>query len=382
MRKSISGVFLMLLLAAVALRGMDLEESPKGVRRDGSARETEGRSHKTMLFDLQLFNCPPDTARRINLSLREKLIGLPNCEILDRDASAPCHSAECSIERGKRAGAHRALYGFVSRSTEIEKKRLGSSGAERYIIKNERHDAFFIKLKLVDVGTGEMIAELSEECGPESLEGAVGDLAARLGAFYQARLDTAVVEDVPEAKGPLKAAEDKAAEGIAEQGDWKKRFMPLEYDLGLYFSSMMPMGDFGDVASFSAGFGIEGRLRSAAAEHIELRSLAGFYFLSSEAGNVSSYRALSLALLAGYRFEPYRGLLLTPLLGGGYIFHFVDGGGGKRSYADPLVSFRLGIDYEIYRNIRLMLAPGYSVFFEKSGTGMYPSIDLGAVYSF
>lgn len=377
MRIKLLCITVTLAFAAIAASGMEPASNRDTAKKDGLSSPPGGRSHKTVFFNLKLFDGHIDTGKRINRRFRGRLAALRNCELLARGpgGAPPCDSADCARVYGKTAGAHRVIYGYVSLKTDTEKARLADTGVEKYIIKTEKRETYLIKIKLLDVETGEILAETGKKSGPENLDTTVDEMVAELAPRYEPRAEIKPVKtEEPEKTIAVDKTKRETPPGS---------FLPREYSLGLGFSFMAPMGDFRDVASFASGAAIEARIGGVPAlPNFELRPLLGCYFYAAEDESVDSYRSLYLSLSAGYRFTPYRGITATPLLGGGYILHFVESDAGSTTYGDPLLSVRLGFDYLICPGLTLTAVPGYILFFEQNGFGMYPVFDLGVTYSF
>ncbi len=344
-----------------------------------------GNPQKTLFFDLHCDTCTRQTGKQINSAFRTELSSLANCALLDLrgPGGPPCGSSECARKYGKAAGAHRAVYGFVSRITKIEKKRLGATGIDKYIIRSEKHESYVIRLKVVDIENGKVISQLDRKSDPENIDTTITDMVASLGPLYGPRHDVEIAEDTGEPEEPRNAV-DTAEHDTGHNGG-ASAYLPTVYDLGVYVSLISPMGTFRDTTTFASGNSIEARLGNIPAlRNVELRPLLGYYYYSTGSDNVSSYQSWYVTLSAGYRFKIYDWLDLTPLLGGGYILHSAENSatGESAYFADPLAALRCSINFTLYRGLFLTAIPGYVVFFEQSGTGMYPSLDLGVLYRF
>lgn len=377
------GKFLLqLIIFVAAVMGIAVSGNSTARESGGDAAPlSAGPAHKTLIFDLALAPCPPDEGGRINRRLHSAMASLPNLELVG-NRGGHCRTGTCAVDAARRAGAHRVVYGKIAVSTTVIKKRVGDSGVERYIIKVDSRDTYRLTVILMDAGTGATLTTLTRDCKPEKLDETVDAMAASMAAYYRSRgaaeketarkEEAADNEPIPEKPQP---ADDDRRDRMREL---------VRFDAALYFSFMVPVGSFSKVASFSFGTTLEGRARNLIVNNLELRLAAGYYCVSVPAGDVKSYQAFYGALMAGYRFEVYKDLYLTPLLGTGCQVHFLTNSNynGSRTYADPLMTIRLGLDYRLYEGLHLAVIPGYMVLFEKGETGMYPSIDIGLSYSF
>ncbi|MBN1533804.1 MAG: hypothetical protein JXA20_14130 [Spirochaetes bacterium] len=341
-------------------------------------------SLRTLLLGLRRYDCPLITGERITRDFRTGLSSLPDCELIDGSGSGafPCHDAECAVRLGKAAGAHRALYGYVSRKTDVEKKRLGATGAKKYIIRTERHETFTIGVKLVDVGTGTPLAELVRKSPPEDLDATIHAMVAELAPHFGPRQVSGEVT-APEGDEGARRPESIRDDSGGDERDDEDGTSP-EFALGIYFSFMVPVGAFRDITAFGLGNGLEARMRNLPFRNAELGADLEFCYYASVTGSVVSYRNLRMTFNGGYRIEVLARVSLTPLLGIGYVFHFVNKNleGGMKTFSDPCVSIRLGLDIGIIEGLSLTASPGYVICFEKGAACMFPVLQLGMRYAF
>jgi len=385
-RNILSALSIIILLCPV------LHGQYKNKEGTGSSGEVELRPRPALLFQLKNYGFPQKTAKRINKRLRSGLYSLQYCELIPGGTTMKkCSTLTCALEEGKRSGADRVIYGYISKKTDIEKKRLGEKGIKKYIIKSEEHVTCIIIVKTVDVAKGTVIYEAKKEAKPGELDTAIDKIALELELCFPPVKH--IVKKKPEEKTAVKTVlQDKdKKEETAQKGTEGEKHTPepghrhIEYSLALYMTSIYPMGEFSDIISFAAGPALEGRIRNTPLPwDIEFRPLFGYFCYTSEKDSVNSYRSFYLTLSAGYAFKPYNRLTITPLAGAGYIIHSTegDGNGTSGTYYDPLISFRCSFDYSITDTVSLAVIPGYVIFFETNNTGFYPSIDLGAVYRF
>ncbi|MBN1531119.1 MAG: hypothetical protein JXA20_00515, partial [Spirochaetes bacterium] len=287
--------YIKLILCAAALTAavIPVLRGQENVPNQGVVRAPAAvQSYRTAFFDLKRYDCPATAGRRINRRFLSQLLRLPNISLVDGEGKggAPCHESGCAVAIGRSLGSDRAIYGFVSVSRNVEKKRLGTAGAEKYILKVETRETYRIGIKLVDVQSGALLASLNEETGPEGLEGAVDRMVAALGPHYRPREATQAEEQAcgeppiePQKETPPSAGEEAAGS-------------PVRYHASLCFSFMVPAGSFGDVSGFSLGNVVEGSVTGLFMERTDMRLSLGYYYLSSTRGDVSSYRSLCAAL--------------------------------------------------------------------------------------
>ncbi|MBN1534428.1 MAG: hypothetical protein JXA20_17270 [Spirochaetes bacterium] len=346
------------------------------LRGEESGAGQGNKARKTIMIPLKLYNCPDDAGGRIGNRLRRSLDSLEYCELIgdEKSGTQPCLNRACAVTRGRAADAAMALYGYVAVDTDVTKKRLGDAGIGKYILKVEKKHTYTVTVKLVDVATGEELAAATERASPDDLDRAVDGIADKLRPHFTPVETDKKIETVQ--KG-----EDK--EEPARRDDEGEEPSPLQFDLGLYFSIIAPVGSFKNVATWALGNTLEGRMRNLPLQDLEFRLAAGYCYLSGTAGYVTLYKSLWASLFAGYRFTIMSRIYCTPLLGVGYHLHRIRSRySGSSCYGDPMMALRIGIDVNLYPGLFLTVVPGYVVFFEKSSAGMYPVFDLGVVYGF
>jgi|GEM_PF-4010082 len=379
-RKTIIRIMALTAALVTAMAGMD---TVRGQENDNKETDSikSGGAHRTVLFDLRLYDFKGATGNRIQRKLRAGLAHLPNCDLLGcgETNGSSCFTNTCVIERGTKAGARRAIYGYVSVVEKTEEKRLGTTGAKKYIMKVEKQKTYHIRLKLLDVQEGVVFAEIGGKSEEDGLDREIGNLVKQLGPFFTER-DEIIVEELFGQEEPEIDEEESIPEADTVEGPARERGDGLHWEAAVLFANAVPGGSYRDVASYSAGFLAWGGACNILIPGVEARALLGSTFYSATANEVTSCYSLYGMVMGGYRFEIMPELHVVPLLGFGFQTHFTENStySGSRTYTDPLLGLRIGLYYTVFENFFVGLEPGYNIFFESSSTGMYMVLDLGA----
>lgn len=178
------------------------------------------------------------------------------------------------------------------------------------------------------------------------------------------------------------------------------RRMEYDYYRGVYSSlshpsvhiaakAAMPAGSFADIAGNGFGGSLDINLNNLLIRNAVATLSISVMNYSPKEDYIGSVRSAEAALLAGYAFRISRNVIITPALGAGYTATLVEWDRDaiaanyiwdyeQSTYYDPLATARLELDFAATHSLHLVLAPFYTVFFEKSETGMTTGATLGA----
>jgi outer membrane protein OmpA-like peptidoglycan-associated protein len=144
---------------------------------------------------------------------------------------------------------------------------------------------------------------------------------------------------------------------------------------------ILPVGAFSGISSLGGGAELGLEMRNLFFRQSALKLSINYNFISQTIDYVSSFGHSSLALLAGYSFNLADGFTCTPLVGGGYICHFVTES-SLLTFFDPQLRFETDFHIGLFKDFYLYLAPVFTFFFEQSNTGMFFAVNLGVSTSF
>jgi outer membrane protein OmpA-like peptidoglycan-associated protein len=144
---------------------------------------------------------------------------------------------------------------------------------------------------------------------------------------------------------------------------------------------LVPFSAFSSVSTFGGGFEAGAELNNLFFKQSVLKLIINYNFISENLDTVNSFGQSSIALLAGYSISLADGLSLTPLIGGGYMGHFVSES-SVLAFFDPQLRFETDLHISLAKDFYLFIAPTVTVFFEKSNTGAYFGLNLGIATSF
>jgi len=189
------------------------------------------------------------------------------------------------------------------------------------------------------------------------------------------------------------------AKGIESAVESVVRRMEYDYYQGVYSKlshpsvlvaakAAIPVAAFADIAGFGYGGSIDVNFNNLLFRNAVATISISVMNYSSKDEYVGSVRSAEAALLAGYVFRVARNFTAVPSIGAGYMATLVewdrDGIAAnyvwdyeQSAYYDPLVTARLELDFAAAHSLHLVLAPYYTVFFEKSETGMMAGALLG-----
>ena len=327
-------------------------------------------SIKTAVFTFARENCEADISAKIESRVRRglgsaKYVKLASPSEVDKALKGKsCTQSGCAIAACRDLGIERAVTGTVTGSTKESASTMGESGKEQYLIKVSQKNTYTITAALWDVNTGKRLGAFSKSAGEDDINAAADYLAEKLAGLYGG-------EKKEEAK---KTRDKKTLETKGSSG------APIRGVLGISPSCIIPAGDLTRLAGPGAGFYLYGGIMNALFDNSLIMVSAGFWYLS-ERGDVKSMYTSQVSLVLGYSFTLPKNFSIAPLLGAGYHFHLAERD-EEKLYYDPFLSLRCEAGYMVYDSLYVTLTPAYSLFFEKSGVGMYVTIEAGVKYLF
>ncbi len=327
-------------------------------------------SIKTAVFTFARDNCEADISSKVESRVRRglgpaKYVKLAGTGEVDKALKGkPCAQPGCAIAACKELGIERAVTGSVSGSTRESASTMGDSGKDQYLIKVTQKNTYTITVALWDSKTGKRLGAFSKSAGEDDINAAADYLAEKLAGLY-------VEEKKEEAK---KTRDKKSVEKKSVTG------APVRGVLGVSPSCIIPAGDLTRLAGPGGGFYLYGGIMNALFDNSLIMVSTGFWYLS-ERGDVKSMYTSQVSLVLGYSFTLPKNFSIAPLLGAGYHFHIAERD-EEKLYYDPFLSLRCEAGYMVYDSLYVTLTPAYSLFFEKSGVGMYVTIEAGVKYLF
>ncbi len=353
---------------ALAVLCMLLASVPSPLTAAGDAY-----SHRTVFIRMTASGLAPEIVVRVNDTLAEglrttpHLLLLPHEEYADRSEEKERRHHRLP-DRAFKIGALRSADRVITGTISLREKRtlvpLGRENAEQYLLRPLKDEQYVITIELIDVHDACTIVRIHEKTTPTGLNRSIRKILAEIARHYR-----------PKKSQP-------AAPAILTPEKPQKR--GIEHFLSASPSAIVPLGMYGSVADYGAGFAFSAGAKTDMPETLSMRFLVEFHRMHPQAADIDSYNFIQLCLLAGYSMKPHPELTFTPMAGAGYLAHHLKNrtDHAHSLYLDPHVCLYLDIARRIGNDVSLFALPGTVLFFEKDGRFAYLNIQAGVRKNF
>lgn len=333
----------------------------------------------TLLLDLRPVNVSADRASSVRSLVRKQLDRLQNCDLvsdkkiaaaLDKNGQKPaCSDRVCALQCAKSLKADRAIYGSIQVMKKAYDRKMGTEGANKYLLAKDEVQQIVTTLFLVDAKKDAVLTIITDAAPVNFGDRDAERIVFKLRSYFVTEID---------------AKKNKGRES-------SPAFKPGVF---LYAapSGFIPLGSFRNMSRGGAGvtFGVD--MTGLAVKNSRLGFQGGYYYIFPNQKKIEYHHAIPLLVRAGYQFNLPKNFSMTPLLGAGFIIHLISQDISQvripgvyryslRPYYDPQIMVKCEVSYSIGR-WSILLAPSFTAFFEKKSTGMFVGADLGFGCSF
>lgn len=156
------------------------------------------------------------------------------------------------------------------------------------------------------------------------------------------------------------------------------------YECGLYITPQIsfPQGKLTHIVSDIYGVDIGVQIRRIFTNWASFSLQTGFAYGFSDNRMIQHYFSIPLVLSFGRFFSPWEWLKITPMIGAGYISHYVVSDSEIDIYFDPVVNLGLSIEFWLNDDYAVYTKCSGTFIFEERHRGEYISIGLGLLWRF
>ncbi|MBN1500095.1 MAG: hypothetical protein JW982_08070 [Spirochaetes bacterium] len=331
--------------------------------------EPTAKKTVTLFIPLKCDGLTKEEENRINSDLYLRFSADKNINLLKISSSSisPAGTLNEAVRTGLRYNADRVIYGNVT-STEIkDQKALDDQGADQYILVETENRNYKISVYAADVKS-----KRNEKSYVKALvKKNTSPAAAAISGYFKQKPDRLPEQTVgiPEKQEDITVSEDKPENSYI-------------WSAALSMSCQAPILNFSDITAFNAGIAGYGRVDNVFFDNLVLTLKFYAAYSISHENYINDYLNYAAAFSTGYRFYLPAGFELVPQISTGIITHYVNAEQGSGSYRDTVASAGMDIIFRLNDSGGIFLSPSYNLFFEKTYTGHFISIDLGYEYRF
>ncbi len=161
-----------------------------------------------------------------------------------------------------------------------------------------------------------------------------------------------------------------------------------KFDMGLTFKNFIPLGDFTSGTDIGYGGVLYFTFNKLFGLNFQILVFIGAEAFTPKLVSIKSIVIIPLEVHLGYQFNLTKNINMIPSIGVGYLFTIMnydkvgERASGEYQYKvdffyNPVISARIEFDILLFDRWYLVVAPGYSLFFESKKTGQYIGIELG-----
>gem|GEM_PF-4096252 len=269
-----------------------------------------------------------------------------------------CSNSRCvkAIRKLKEEGY--LISGTITVMKHVPKKSAISS----YAVKSTDTKKYYVYLSILNIKNGKRELVIRETYySLKSLYNAPGSIANRITKFYSKKFGNT-------------GSKKGTSFGYSFAG------------LTVSPSYLFPMGDYSDMFDYGYGLDLELNGKISPFDRLYLYPKLGIYNLKESADSIKSAQLCSLYLNLSYYVVNLKGFIMTPYLGAGYVFHYIDGDSDtsdsdtsttKEFYYDPGFIAGLDLEYRITENTGILLSPSYRIYLDGSTTYSFVCINAG-----
>ncbi len=251
---------------------------------------------------------------------------------------------------------------FISGSITRIENIIGEKRISKYLVEDLKEEKYLFTVKVINLQTNSTDIFFEREFpNTKEISLEAEKIAGEINQFYS--IET---PDTPE----------------IEQIEEKPPFF-VYTGFSIMPAYLKTAGDYKNIAD--GGYGISSSLYASTSklEQLYIALNINAFSLQNTQDRIDSAYMFSSHLVAGYKFNIYKNIKLSPLAGPGYTFHYIDGDrnstGSSTSdfYYNP--SFIMGAEtsWSFTENYELIFRPSWGIFFEENSNPHYMLLNLG-----
>jgi hypothetical protein len=260
-----------------------------------------------------------------------------------------CYTTKCAAETGRALNADKVISGEIRSIKKKKSKTLKKLDSNKYVVQVSSRTTYRILLHVTDVETGRVDLTVKEESPTRRTDKAVKNALVKIGNYF-----------------------DK----VKRERDNPFSFNNLSWNIqGSY---ILTHGLFRDMAESGYGIKVRPETRNVFYKNSVFQFSASYNYFTGGKVSYKNFSLVEIGLLAGYSVDVIRLFKIVPLIGAGYnIYYMKEDDGKKNFYYDPQISAVVDINYLLMSNLRLVVSPAYTLFFEKDDVGKYFGVHTG-----
>lgn len=250
----------------------------------------------------------------------------------------------------------------ITGSVKRIENTIGEKKISKYLVEELKEEKYIFSVKVINLKKNQVDLLFEEEFpGIKELKTETARIALEINNFY--KVEKPIVNE-------------------PEKNEDKTPFLVLT-GFSIMPAYLKTAGSYKKIAE--QGYGLSAGLKASTSwiDNFFLGIRASSFMLTETKDKIDSAYMFSSHLIAGYTFDIYKSIKVSPLAGPGYIFHYINGTRGSTEskssefYYNPSFNAGVEISWLFAEKYEVIFLPSWGVFFEQNSNPHYMLLNIG-----